>query len=122
VNDIPICLLEAADKIDSGDIYIKDVIKLEGHEINTELREKQGHKTIEMALDFVNRYPDIKGTAQEGVETIYARRRPADSQLNVNESIAGQFNLLRVVDNDRYPAYFIMEGHKYVLKIYKEDE
>lgn len=31
-----------------------------------------------------------------------------------------QFNLLRIADNENYPAFFILNGQKYILKIYKE--
>jgi len=28
---------------------------------------------------------------------------------------------LRVVDNERYPAFFYRQGKKYIIKIYEED-
>jgi len=54
-----------------------------------------------------------------GSETFYERRRPKDSELDVSKSIADQFNLLRVVDNERYPAFFYHNGKKFILKIYE---
>jgi methionyl-tRNA formyltransferase len=118
-NKIPITLFEAADKVDSGKIYLQDRIKLDGTELNVELKRKQGLKTKELILDFVNQYPDIDGSPQLGEETYYPKRRPEDSELDPDKTIREQFNLLRVVDNDRYPAFFKMKGKKYILKIYK---
>ena len=42
-----------------------------------------------------------------------------DSLLDFNKTITEQFNLLRVVDNDKYPAFFENQGEKYFLKITK---
>ena len=52
--------------------------------------------------------------------TFYRKRTPSDSCLDINKSINEQFNLLRVVDNERYPAFFKKNNIKYVVKIYKE--
>lgn len=117
---IPITLFEAADSVDSGEIYLQDHIVLEGHELVDELRLKQGEKTIEMTLKFVRQYPEISGRTQEGTESFYRRRLPADSELNLNQTLGKQFNLLRVCDNDRYPAWFELNGQKYIVKIYKQ--
>ena len=35
----------------------------------------------------------------------------------IKQIIKDQFNLLRIVDNSRYPAFFIHKNKKYVLKI-----
>jgi len=45
----------------------------------------------------------------------------SDSELDAHKTIEEQFNLLRISDNDRYPAYFTKHGFRYILKIYKED-
>ena len=39
--------------------------------------------------------------------------------LDPNKTIVEQFNLLRIVDNDRYPAYFNWLGQDYIMKIEK---
>ena len=49
----------------------------------------------------------------------YSKRNKKSNELDVNKSIEEQFNLLRVVDNERYPAHFNLNGHTYVLKIEK---
>jgi methionyl-tRNA formyltransferase len=119
-NKIPIVLFEATEKMDSGDIYIKDFIKFEGHELHDEIRKKQAEKTIELCLKFLNKYGKLKPKKQKGSPTFYRKRTPADSELNINETIKNQFNLLRIVNNDQFPAFFYYKGHKYILKIYKE--
>lgn len=118
-NIIPITLFEADPKVDSGDIYLKDEIKLEGHELLPEIKHLQGEYTIKLVMEFVRLYPKITGKKQEGNATYYPKRTPRDSQLDINRTIKEQFNLLRVVDNERYPAYFLLDGVKYYIKIEK---
>lgn len=118
-NEIPFCLFEATPEADGGSIYFTDVIQLEGHELVDELRARQGDATISLALRFVEAYPHVQGRPQVGEATHYPRRRPMDSRLDPNRPLIEQFNLLRVCDNERYPAYFEHMGHTYILKVYK---
>lgn len=120
-NEIPITLFEAAESVDSGVIYYQDKIKLEGHELIDEIKEKQGEATIRLIHSFLNSMDTIKGTEQSGEESFYPKRGPKDSELDIHKSIDEQFNLLRVCDNERYPSYFFKDGKKYTIKIYKED-
>lgn len=121
-NKIPLSLFEANEKVDAGDVYILDYINLEGNELNDEIKHMQGVKTIEMIMRYVNNFNSIKGVPQSGEETFYAKRSALDSKIDINKTLNEQFNLLRVVDNERYPAFFVKEGQKYLLKIYKENE
>jgi methionyl-tRNA formyltransferase len=120
-NEIPICLIEAVNDADSGMIWIKDEIKLNGYELCNDWRARQGEKTVEMCIRFVTEYGAINPHQQEGESSWYPRRRPVDSVLDVKKSIDEQFNLLRTVDNERYPAYFELAGRRYVVKIEKAD-
>lgn len=121
-NEIPIVLLEAVEKVDAGPIYFKDLLKFKGHELVNELRDLQGKKTIELALKFVNSYPDITPHQQTGESSFYSRRTSQNSKIDISKSIEEQFNLLRIVDNDKYPAFFEYKKNKYLIKVYKENE
>jgi methionyl-tRNA formyltransferase len=119
-NEIPITLFEANENADDGDIYLKGVILFEGHELNAEIREKQAAKTIDLCLTFLNNYNKIRSIPQEGKPTFYRKRNPKDSELDINKSLKEQFDLLRIVNNKDFPAFFYHKGHKYILKISKE--
>jgi methionyl-tRNA formyltransferase len=115
---IPFTMFEASHGIDDGDIYLVDELELTGFELNDELRKKQAEKIINMCINFVNNYDKFKSlNKQSGDETFYAKRGLSDSKLDVNKSIKEQFNLLRVVSNKEYPAFFEIDGHKFLLKI-----
>ncbi len=121
-NRIPITLLEAsAEKIDAGKVYLRDHMEFSGHELVEELRDTQARVTFELCLKFCREYPRIiqTGAEQTGKSSYYKRRTHVDSQLDVKKSLEEQFDLLRTVDNNKYPAYFEMRGHKYLLKIEK---
>jgi len=118
-NDIPITLFEAAEKVDSGSIYLQKVMHFQGHELIDELREVQGNTTVELIVEFIKKYPNVMSVEQKGDETFYSRRVPRDSELDINKEIREQFNLLRVVDNERYPAFFNYRGCKYFIMIEK---
>jgi methionyl-tRNA formyltransferase len=121
-NEIPISLISAATKVDSGDIWLTDTIKLLGHELHDEWRNLQGLKTIELCLKFIAQYPKLQPQKQNGEESFYTRRTPSDSMLDINQSVKDQFNLLRIVDNKNYPAYFKYRGKKYTLTITSNHE
>jgi len=120
-NDIPITLFEASKKVDSGTIYLSDRMIFKGTELVDELRQVQAETSIQICLTFVDRYPEVleQGILPTGVSSFYRRRTQKDSQLDVDQSIREQFNLLRVADNDRYPAFFELHGEIYFIKIEK---
>ena len=121
-NVITVSLLEVQEKVDSGPIYMQTLIELQGHELVGELRNKQAAATLKLCHDFVSNFPLVLSNAKEqsGEASYFPRRHPNDSELDPDKTISEQFNLLRVVDNDQYPAFFVMNGCKYILKIEKE--
>ncbi|MDW8297576.1 MAG: hypothetical protein RMJ97_11900 [Raineya sp.] len=118
-NEIVVSLFEAVLKIDAGPIYLQEKVVFEGHELLPELRDKVSKVYVSLAKEFVKMYPNVQGRNQEGEATYYRRRSPKDSELDIYKTIHDQFNLLRVCDNERYPAFFIKNGVKYILKIEK---
>ena len=118
-NTIPVSLIEADEKVDSGVIYKQKWYKLNGYELLPQLRSIQSKINNELCIWFVKNYPNclLKARKQLGKSTIYNRRYAHDSKLDINLSIKDQFNLLRVVDNKDYPAYFELGGNIYNLKI-----
>jgi methionyl-tRNA formyltransferase len=118
-NQIPVCLLEGIEALDAGPIIYKDWLLFEGHELNSEMRESLGQAHIKLCQRFLAENSPPAGVPQKGNATFFNRRRSSDSQLNVNKTIQEQFNLLRIVDNERYPAFFILHGHQYEIQIVK---
>lgn len=118
-NSIPLTLFEAEEKVDRGQIYEQVYVDFEGYELIDELRNKLGAKIIFLVKNFIYNYPNVNGREQTGESSYYKRRLPEQSELDPNRSLAEQFNLFRVADNEKYPVFFHQRGHKYILKIYK---
>lgn len=118
-NRIPLTLFEAVEDIDAGPVYIMACLDFQGNELLHEMQNAVGDKILEMCELFLKDWPDIltKGAIQTGEPSFYKKRTAEDSRLDPNLSLAEQFNLLRVVDNDRYPAFFDWNGRRYILKI-----
>lgn len=121
-DTIPVTLFAASENVDSGDIYLVDEIVLNGSELHDEIRRKQARTTFEMCLRFLAEYPNLTGKPQQGAASIYRRRTPDDSELDPHATIDEQFRLLRIADNEAYPAFFIRNNKKYILKIYDAEQ
>ena len=118
-NRIPIVVFEATEELDAGPIYLKDCIEFNGSELLPELKKKQGEKTVELALQLIDMYPNLVGTPQEGKPSVYPKRSRKDDEIDPSKSIAECFNQLRVLNNEEFPAWFSHRGHTYKLNIYK---
>jgi methionyl-tRNA formyltransferase len=119
-KEITVSLLEAEDKVDSGAIWVQRVMKLEGHELYNEINNNLFAIECEI-MDFaVNCLPDISPRSQaSGRPTYYRRRTPEDSRISPCKSIAEQFDLLRVSDPHRFPAFFDYRGCRYSIRLEK---
>ncbi len=117
---IPVTLFEVGDGFDDGDYYFKDNFLLSGTELISEWRDKLYFCIEQIIFKFIKNKDRLKPIKQKGKSTKYKRRTPEDSRLNMNKSLRSQFNLLRVVDNERYPAFFDYKNNQYILKIYKK--
>jgi methionyl-tRNA formyltransferase len=116
-NDIPVTMIEMSDEVDAGDIVCQDKLRLSGHELNPEMRERLAELIVSMCIDVVMAPTPPERRPQVGTPTWYPRRRAEDSQLDPSLSLADQFNHLRVVDNARYPAFFDFRGRRFRLLI-----
>ena len=121
-NLIPVTMILAADEADAGDVLLKDEIHLDGTELNDEIRDRLGRKIQDMCLAYLALPEPSTGQPQQGEPSWYPRRRAEDSRLDPGRTIAEQFELLRVVDNDRYPAFFDYRGRRYILRIEGAEE
>ncbi|MDA3967674.1 MULTISPECIES: formyltransferase family protein [Helicobacter] len=117
-SEITFSLFEADCGIDSGDIYLQDMLRLKGGELYDELRELQARMCQKMCLEFLDKYPNIESKKQVGEESFYQKRTKDSSELDITKSLESQFNLLRIVSNEEFPAFFYKDGKKFIIKIY----
>ncbi|MBT8633196.1 UDP-glucuronic acid dehydrogenase [Polynucleobacter paneuropaeus] len=119
-NLITVSLLEAAEPIDSGPIWLKTSFALEGHELLDEINSKLFEAELYLMRQAIETFSEINPIQQVGLPGEYMKKRnPVDSRIDPDKSISDQFNLLRVADFERYPAFFEYKGIKYLIKIDK---
>jgi len=118
-SSIVVSLLEASEKLDSGDIWLQRTIEILETDIYTDINKKLFEAEIQLMKHAIDTFQEIIPTAQSGESTYYRKRQPEDSEINVRASIESQFNLLRVCDPDRFPAFMYMNGQRYTLKLEK---
>ena len=116
---IYISLIKADKKVDSGNIFLTDYFILKGHELINEIRYMQALACFNIIKKFLKKFPNVKNKSQSGKSNFNKKRKPCDSLLNIDKSIKSQFNLLRICDNELWPAYFIYQNKKYIIKIFK---
>jgi UDP-2,4-diacetamido-2,4,6-trideoxy-beta-L-altropyranose hydrolase len=123
-QNIVVTLLEAADAVDAGVIYGQTTFQLRGDELVYDLRQLQAEATFKLCAEFVAGYPDVLQQAREqcGTSSYFPRRTPLDSRIDLDLPFRDQFNLLRVCDNTRYPAWFEHAGARYTLGIRRVEQ
>ncbi|MBC3374681.1 UDP-glucuronic acid dehydrogenase [Pseudomonas sp. SWRI92] len=119
-REITVTLLEAEDKVDSGHIWNKLRVEIPKHALCHEINESLFAAEYELMSFAVEQFHCVRPTPQTDMApTYYSRRVPKDSELDPESSIASQFDLIRVSDPERFPAFFNMHGHTYKLTIEK---
>jgi len=121
-DNLTLSLLDAKEPVDTGDIWRKVTIPLNGTELFNDINDvlfKAELSLIEWAC--VN-YKSSNATPQSAEKSTYYRKRtPQDSELELDKTLESQFNLLRVCDPDRFPAFFYKNGQRYNVRIEKDE-
>ena len=123
-DEIVLSLIEAKDQIDTGKIWKKLNIFVPNNflwdEINTALFK--GEVNL-MSWAVENCETVVPVEQDNNVEpTYWPRRTLQDSRLDPNKTLAEQFDLMRVCDPIRYPAFIEINGRKYKLILERFDE
>jgi len=119
-SKLPLSLLEAEDKVDTGAIWKKVDITLDGSELYDEINKKLFDAELQLITWACENVDSVVPVLQDESATNYLRKRTLeDSEVDISQSLESQFNLLRVCDPERFPAYFYKNGCKYKIKIEK---
>lgn len=120
-TSLTVTLLEAEEKVDQGRIWSQLEVHVPLDALWQEINEIIFSAEIKL-MDFaVEHFSTVSPRLQaDGSPASYYRRRtPDDSRIDPMSSIASQFDLLRVCDPNRFPAFFDLHGHRYILKLEK---
>ncbi|WP_122665814.1 UDP-glucuronic acid dehydrogenase [Pseudomonas viridiflava] len=118
---LTISLLEAEDIVDSGAVWARKVLNVPKHALYDEINAALFLAESEL-MDFaVEQFKVVEALPQDPnlPSTYYRRRTPEDSEIDPEKTLASQFDLIRVSDADRFPAFFKLHGHTYKLTLEK---
>jgi len=122
-RELTLTLLEAEDTVDSGDIWKKVKIAVPKIALYYEINELVFDAEIGLMDYAVENFSSVRPTKQlKGDATYWPKRTPKDSELNIQKTLDEQFDLIRVCDSERFPAFFYKDGKKFILKIEKINE
>lgn len=120
---LTLSLIEAEEPVDTGNIWKKQIIQLNGNELFDEINNLVFKAELELIQWATINYRTCKPAKQKkGHSNYYRKRTPADSELDIEKTIASQFNLLRVCDPNRFPAFFYKNGQRYNIRIEKDEK
>lgn len=98
-----ISALQVESGIDTGDIYLKKDLSLNG--TAQDIYERANEVISDMIVEIVKTKPvPIK---QEGKPTLFKRRKPLMSNMNDVESLDEVYDFIRMLDADGYPPAFL---------------
>ena len=120
-TEIAVTLFEAEDKIDSGKIWSKKIVHIPKNALYNEINEILFNAEIFLMDYAVSSFDNVRPVNQsnEITPTYYPKRTPLDSKINPEKSIVDQFDLIRVCDPNRFPAFFELYGSRYKLFVEK---
>jgi methionyl-tRNA formyltransferase len=118
---LTITLLEAEDKVDSGDIWSQITVNIPNHALWDEINQCIFNAELELMDIAIKNFEYINPRPQSNqiTSTYYSKRSPDDSELDPQLSILEQFNLMRICDPERFPAFFKLHGYKYKIILEK---
>jgi methionyl-tRNA formyltransferase len=118
-SKIVVTFFRAAPGVDTGNWCYKGEYPILRSDIIADLYAKDRQLTRSFMERAVTDYlaGNIKFYPQQGKVTHWPRRTPKDSQVDPNWSLPEAWDLLRVCDNDDYPAFFSHEDGLIQLKL-----
>ena len=119
-SEIVVTMMEAVDKVDSGNIWAQKTLRFQGHELFEELFQELLLAELELMNHAVANFDHIEPKPQPAIEGSYYRKRgPEDSRVSTNQTLAEMFDLIRASDPERYPVFFEHRGHRYTITLSK---
>jgi methionyl-tRNA formyltransferase len=106
IYETKISALRCIEEMDAGPIYLKKPLSLYGSAEEIFLRAST---VIEdMIVEILANSP--KAIPQEGMPTVFKRRKPEDGDLTTAQSLKQAFDFIRMLDADGYPHAFLNVG------------
>jgi methionyl-tRNA formyltransferase len=116
---LTVTLLNAEDALDSGDIWHQVEVRFHGTELHDEIHARLFEAELALMTWALEHLDHASPRPQHGTSSFFRKRSPEDSRVDPSRPLAEQFDLLRVADPERYPAFFEYRGQVYRIRIDK---
>lgn len=116
--EVTVTLFKAVPEADAGPWAFKQSFPIERHDTLDSLYAKDREVSIALFRKLIEAVQSARLTlhTQEGEPTHWPKRGPADSELDPSRSLSELWDHIRVCDNERYPAFFMIDGRKVTLR------
>lgn len=123
-DHITLSAITAAERVDEGDVWVKERIAISPTDIYLEINEKLFSSKITLIERVLEMIKNGESPTPQGEDTAtyYPMRTPADSRVHLNSKLGEIFNLLRTADPKRYPVFFEKDGVRFNLLLEKINE
>jgi methionyl-tRNA formyltransferase len=119
---ITVSLLDAEDDVDTGAIWAKRTFPVPKHALHDEINERLFDTELALMHEALLLFdagarptPQPKNVSP----SYYPKRCPDDSEIDPRLPLDEVFNAIRLMDPERYPAYFQLHGHCYAIQLRK---
>tara|TARA_B100000678_G_scaffold220464_1_gene187801 strand:- start:140 stop:799 length:660 start_codon:yes stop_codon:yes gene_type:complete len=119
---ITVSLLEAEDGVDTGAIWAKRTFPVPAHALHDEIHRLLFDTELELmdeGLTLIGAGAKPQPQPATKTPTYYRKRTPADSEVDPTNSLCELFPIIRLMDPQRYPAFFRLHGHTYSIELKK---
>lgn len=123
-EQITLSLINAEDDIDTGKVWKKSKISVPKYFLWDEINHVLFTGELDLMSWAIENHKKVVPDEQDKTRqaTYWPRRTANDSMINIEKSFSSQFNLIRVCDPKRYPAFCEIEGRKYKLILERLDD
>jgi methionyl-tRNA formyltransferase len=119
---LTLSLLDVGAELDTGDIWTQREFAVHAGALHDEIHAALFDAEIELLDWALDHCESAAPRRQQGTASWYRRRTPQDSEIDPARPLAESFDLLRVADPDRYPAFFKLRGRRYRIRIDRLDD
>lgn len=122
-SELTVSFFELVEKMDEGRLLGQISAPVHRTALLEDLRTLGLDLSKKLINDYLIRFlsGEIRPYEQIGTPTYYPKRTPQDSKLDTTKSLAELWNLIRICHNEDYPAWFELDGQKFILKRYRAD-
>lgn len=120
-SEIVVTLLAARDPVDSGEIYAQRRFAVSPDQLLTEVNEALFAVEFDLIDWAIANFGNYQPREQVGEPSYCPRRTPDESRIDPDAPISTQFDILRLADSERHPAFFELYGQRYTLTLKKAE-